>query len=65
MKFERWNTDTREFEFVDLSETEYEEFLVCFQITEAECLIEERIELLKDCKRTNIMDIFYKNEEYD
>ena len=64
MKFERWNTDTREFEFVNLDEQEYEELLIVFQVTDAECAIEDRIEILKDLMLHGDIDIFYANEDY-
>lgn len=53
MKFERWNKDTRQFELVELKEGEFEELLLGFQIVECECLIEERIELLRFKKYCN------------
>lgn len=65
MKFERWNTDTRQFEFIDLNDTEYEELLIVFQFTDAECAIEDRMEILKELMLHGDIDIFYANEDYD
>tara|TARA_R100001443_G_C3290421_1_gene162701 strand:+ start:52 stop:246 length:195 start_codon:yes stop_codon:yes gene_type:complete len=47
MKFERWNKETNQFELVRMTPDEFEEMLMSFSIMEAECTIEDRIELLK------------------
>lgn len=56
MKIERWNKDSCQFEVVELKPEEFDEMFIYLSIAEAECLIEERMELLREELYENIPD---------